>query len=123
MYDPCCRHLIAELYQCNPDLLDDLPFIEKILVDAALICKTEILEMVFHKYTPSGVSGVVIINGSHLALHTFPLHGYASLDIVTCGSGVNPNEAYHYITNHLQANCALVKELQRGFDELFEMIS
>lgn len=122
MFDPCCRHIIAELYQCNPKILNDLPGIEKILVDAALVSGAEILEVAFHQYTPSGVSGVVIIPESHLAIHTFPAHGYASLDVFTCGNRVNPNEAYHYITNRLQANCSLVKELQRGFAEILETV-
>lgn len=120
MFYPCGRHLIAELYQCNSEILDDLPRIEKIFVDAALLSGAEVLEVVFHKFAPVGVSGVVIISESHLAVHTFPEHSYASVDIYTCGHRINPNEAYHYIANQFQAACALVKELMRGFGEIAE---
>ena len=42
-------------------------------------------EVAFHKFAPQGVSGVVIISESHLTIHSFPEHGYASIDVYTCG--------------------------------------
>ena len=45
----------------------------------------EVREVAFHKFAPQGVSGVVIISESHLTIHSFPEHGYASIDVYTCG--------------------------------------
>ena len=56
--------------------------------DAALAAGAEIRECVFHKFSPQGVSGVVVISESHLAIHTWPELGYAAVDVFTCGEKV-----------------------------------
>ena len=60
-------------------------YIEQTFVDAALKSGAEVREVAFHKFAPQGVSGVVIISESHLTIHSFPEHGYASIDVYTCG--------------------------------------
>ncbi len=39
----------------------------------------------FHHVSPHGVSGVVVIAESHVTVHTWPEHGYAAVDVFTCG--------------------------------------
>ena len=39
----------------------------------------------FTPSAPHGVSGVVIIAESHLTVHTWPEHGYAAVDVFSCG--------------------------------------
>lgn len=43
----------------------------------------------FRQFEPHGVSGVVVIAESHVAIHTWPEHGYAAVDLFTCGDTVN----------------------------------
>lgn len=62
----------------------------KLLLEATLKSGAEIREVAFHKFAPQGVSGVVIISESHLTIHSFPEHGYASIDVYTCGD-LDPN--------------------------------
>ena len=107
------RHVIAELWQCDFDKLNDMDFIEKTFVDAALKSGAEVREVAFHKFAPQGVSGVVIISESHLTIHSFPEHGYASVDVYTCGD-MDPNIAADYIAQALGSQSSEVKELQRG---------
>ena len=83
--DTMGRHVIAELWGCNVEKLNDMNFIERVFVDAALESGAEVREVAFHKFAPHGVSGVVIISESHLTIHSFPEHGYASIDVYTCG--------------------------------------
>lgn len=112
--DTMGRHVIAEMWDCNIDTLNDMGQIEKIFVDAALKAGAEIREVAFHKFAPHGVSGVVIISESHLTIHSFPEHGYASIDVFTCGDIIDPNVACDYISEALESgNCEKV-ELPRG---------
>ena len=60
--DTAGRHVIAELWGCESDLLNDLQRIERIMVSAALESGAEVREVAFHKFAPQGVSGVVIIS-------------------------------------------------------------
>lgn len=107
------RHVIAELWQCDFDKLNDMDYIEKTFVDAALKAGAEIREVAFHKFAPQGVSGVVIISESHLTIHSFPEHGYASVDVFTCGD-LDPTIAADYIAKALGSQASEVTELSRG---------
>ncbi|MGM7636431.1 MULTISPECIES: adenosylmethionine decarboxylase [Bacillus] len=107
------RHVISELWGCNLEKLNDMEKIEQIFVDAALKSGAEIREVAFHKFAPQGVSGVVIISESHLTIHSFPEHGYASIDVYTCGD-LDPNIAANYIAEALEAETRETIELPRG---------
>lgn len=107
------RHVISELWGCNLEKLNDMEKIEQIFVDAALKSGAEIREVAFHKFAPQGVSGVVIISESHLTIHSFPEHGYASIDVYTCGD-LDPNIAANYIAEALEAETRETLELPRG---------
>jgi S-adenosylmethionine decarboxylase len=108
------RHILAEVYDCDPNILNDRELIEEIMVKAALEAGAEVREVAFHKFSPQGVSGVVVISESHLAIHTWPELGYAAVDVFTCGNKVNPWDACNYISEGLNAKNMDAKEVQRG---------
>jgi S-adenosylmethionine decarboxylase len=112
--DTMGRHVIAELWGCEADRLNDFRGIEKIMVNAALEAGAEVREVAFHKFAPQGVSGVVIISESHLTIHSFPEHGYASIDVYTCGDRIDPNVACDFITESLGATRVESIEVPRG---------
>ncbi|MEW5922100.1 MAG: adenosylmethionine decarboxylase [Bacillota bacterium] len=114
------RHVLAELYGCAPDILDDTTKIEEAMVNAALEAGAEIREVIFHEFCPQGVSGVVVISESHLAIHTWPEYGYAAVDVFTCGSTVDPWVSCQYLKKQFQAKRMAAKEITRGIFE-FEM--
>ena len=87
------------------------------MVDAALKAGAEIREVAFHKFSPQGVSGVVVISESHLSVHTWPEVGYAAVDVFTCGDTVDPIVAVDYIRDKFQARRALTSEVKRGIFE------
>lgn len=112
--DTMGRHVIAELWGCPPENLNDMHSIERIMVNAALEAGAEVREVAFHKFAPQGVSGVVIISESHLTIHSFPEHGYASIDVYTCGDRIDPNVACNFITKALAATRLESIEVPRG---------
>src|SRR5690606_5957833 len=91
------RHILCEAYGCDPEVLSGRKVVEQIMVDAALMAGAEVREVAFHKFSPQGVSGVVVISESHLAIHTWPELGYAAIDVFTCGDTVDPWEACNYL--------------------------
>jgi len=108
------RHILAEFYNCNSNVLNNLELIETSMVDAATECGATVVEKNFHMFNPYGVSGVVIISESHLAIHTWPEYGYAAVDLFTCGDSCDPLVAYEYLKDKLGAGSAIYTELQRG---------
>ena len=112
--DTMGRHVIAEMWDCDSEILNDMGKIEQIFVDAALKAGAEIREVAFHKFAPQGVSGVVFISESHLTIHSFPEHGYASIDVYTCGDIIDPNVACDYIAESLNSKKLEKVEVPRG---------
>ncbi|MDO9535463.1 MAG: adenosylmethionine decarboxylase [Bacillota bacterium] len=111
------RHVLAEFYGCSPDILNDTAKIEELMVNAALEAGAEIREVVFHQFSPQGVSGVVVISESHLAIHTWPEFGYAAVDVFTCGNTVDPWVSCYYLNKHFIAERMAAKEIKRGIFE------
>ena len=111
------RHVLAEVYGCSFEILNNIKKVEEIMVKAALEAGAEIREVCFHKFSPQGVSGVVVISESHLAIHTWPELGYAAVDVFTCGERVNPWDACQYLTEHFQADEVHATEIERGVME------
>lgn len=112
------RHILAEIYGCDSKILNDKDYIEKIMIKAALKAGAEVRESVFHKFSPAGISGVIIISESHLTIHTWPELGYAAVDVFTCGSSINPWDACNYMTEALKAKNMTATEVKRGIFEL-----
>ena len=117
------RHVLAEIYGCEFSILNDIKKVEALMVKAALKAGAEVRECVFHKFSPQGVSGVVVISESHLAIHTWPELGYAAVDIFTCGERVNPWDACQYLTEGFQAGKVNATEIQRGILEPAERMA
>jgi S-adenosylmethionine decarboxylase proenzyme len=119
MKDPSAlgRHLILELYNCPSDLLTHPEQSEAFLMEAARLMKATVVNSQFHAFSPYGVSGVVIIQESHLTIHTWPEHHYAAIDIFTCGQ-LDLQAGVTYLKAAFQAEKSYMKELERGIGVL-----
>ncbi len=107
------RHILVEFSGCNAEVLDDVSVIEKSMIEAAQIAGATVINSTFHHFSPWGVSGVVVIQESHLAIHTWPEFKYAAVDLFTCGETVDPWVSFEHLKKAFQANYSAV-ELNRG---------
>ena len=108
------QHVLAEFFECDPNILNNVVMVEKLMIEAALECGATIVQKCFHMFNPYGVSGVVIIAESHLAIHTWPELGYAAVDLFTCGDKCDPKVSYEYLKKMFNSKNASYKELKRG---------
>jgi S-adenosylmethionine decarboxylase len=113
------RHLLVEFYNCDKEVLDDVAAIEDHMRTAARKANSTIVNSTFHRFSPYGVSGVVVIAESHLSIHTWPEYGYAAVDLFTCGESVDPWKAFEYLKEVLKSERESTMELKRGeYDEI-----
>jgi len=108
------RHILAEFFDCDSNILNNLELIEKNMTQAATECGAHIVQSCFHMFSPHGVSGVVIISESHLAIHTWPELGYAAVDLFTCGENCDPKIAYDFLKKAFSSKSGSYSELRRG---------
>jgi len=112
------KHLLLELNDCDPKLLNDISFIRDVMLAAANESGATVLGESFHQFSPQGVSGVILIAESHLSVHTWPEHGYAGADIFTCGTRVKPEKAAEVIIAKLKPGTHSVILMNRGMIEV-----
>ncbi len=107
-------HVLLELRDCNPTLLNDLNYIRQAMLTAANDVGATVVGESFHRFSPQGVTGILAIAESHISIHTWPEYGYAAADIFSCGSSFLPREAAKRLAEQLESGDAEIKEIERG---------
>lgn len=114
--DTFARHLLVELHGCDRTVLNQVEAIRGLMRRAVEAAGATIVAEVFHPYSPHGVTGVIVIEESHLSVHTWPEAGYAAVDFYTCGN-VRPEVAARLLCEGLAAESARTLEVHRGLGE------
>lgn len=108
------RHALLDLYGCDPEILNDPQYLQSLLRQTALDLECTVVEEVFHTFAPHGVSGVVVIAESHLAVHTWPEHGYAAVDLFTCSEATRLSALADLLRVRFEATHIEYHEKARG---------
>ena len=110
-------HYVVEAAGCDEKILQDADRIRQIFLEAAKAGSMEVKASYFFKFSPTGVSGMIIVAESHISIHTWPEKRYAAIDVYTCGETADPETAVDYILDAIKAEYAHVSEIKRGIEE------
>jgi S-adenosylmethionine decarboxylase proenzyme len=79
-------HLLGEWYGCPADTPEftRADALRKLCLDATAEAGLTIVGDSFHQFEPQGVTGTVLLAESHLAIHTWPEHGFVTVDVYVC---------------------------------------
>lgn len=108
------HHYFFEFYDCPAENLSQLEPIRHAMLTAARKAGASIVNDLFHQFSPQGVSGVVVIEESHLSIHTWPEFGYAAVDFFTCSSRTEPEMAMQYLAQFFSCANSEIKIFERG---------
>ena len=110
------RHVYGDLYGSPRELLSNREFLVSIVEEAVREGGASILEtrswVVGGEH--GGVSVIVLIVESHVALHTWPENEYATLDVYTCGEKADPWKIFNYIVKALKPKHYIVHYSDRS---------
>jgi S-adenosylmethionine decarboxylase len=84
------------------------------MVEAARRANATIVTDVFHNFNPHGISGVVVIAESHVAIHSWPEHLCASVDIFSCSDKMTPEVIEDFLKDAFKAEHVVRMEIERG---------
>lgn len=105
-------HLIVDLWR--GENFSSVSMIKEILEKAVKACGAVLLNINLHEFSSSGgVSGVAVIQESHISIHTWPEYDYAAIDIFVCGD-VDPYDAIPVIKEGFHPQSIQVAEIKRG---------
>ncbi|MDI6591752.1 MAG: adenosylmethionine decarboxylase [Patescibacteria group bacterium] len=105
-------HLIADFWYGK--IIEDPNKIKKILIKAVKEANNTPLKVAIHKFNPQGITGVILLAESHIALHSWPEFNYLAIDIYTCGDKTTPKKALDYLKKEFQPKKIEIKEIKRG---------
>jgi S-adenosylmethionine decarboxylase proenzyme len=79
-------HLLGEWYGCTPDTpeMTRSASLRALCVRLAEASAMAVVGDSFHQFEPQGVTGTVLLAESHLAIHTWPEHGFVTIDVYVC---------------------------------------
>lgn len=120
-YSTYGRHVAMDLREVPFDVLNDLDILRSAMVEAVNRCGATIVGENFIKFTPQGVTGVLVLSESHLSIHTYPEEGFAAIDCYTCGTTVDPEVACDYLVDALGGRVAGYRALRRGTGEIVDL--
>ncbi|MBU6153345.1 MAG: adenosylmethionine decarboxylase [Bdellovibrionales bacterium] len=108
------RHLLLEFSGCDRELINSLDHVRECMLESAKLSNAQIVTDVFHRFNPHGLSGVVVIAESHIAIHTWPEHGCASVDVFSCGAAMKPERIEAFLKEKFKAEHSAGREFERG---------
>ena len=108
------RHTLLELHGCDCALLQKAESLKPTLVEAVRQGGGTIVTEIFHNFSPHGVSGVIVIAESHVAIHTWPERGYAAVDIFSCSLSLDQELIQRLISTALRASRVEQRVIDRG---------
>jgi S-adenosylmethionine decarboxylase len=115
------EHITLDGYNGDFGLLNDKEVVEKALGDLPIALGMSILggPVVYFaagndKKDPGGWSGFVVIEESHISMHTFPARGFISADVYTCQNGLDKEKIIAFFRKRFKILDEEVNFIKRG---------
>ena len=114
-------HLTLDLYGCEKETLSSSEKIFQLLNELPAVVgmhkfsepQISVIPAQPNSFDKGGLTGFVILVESHIAIHTFPADGFASLDIFSC-KFFKEEKAITFVTEILGAKRYEQNKLERG---------
>ena len=107
---------LVDLHECQTGHLDEMSWVRAVMHEAALRADATIVGERFHRFEPHGISGVVMIGESHLAIHIWPERRFAAIDVFASDDSCDARAAADYLTGIFRASRAKTLCFRRGED-------
>lgn len=109
------KHYLVEFVGCDPERIRTVEVVKGPFLEAARASGATILGSQFHQFEPHGISGMIFIAESHFSIHTWPEHGYAAFDVLTCGV-MTPEKTVEQLKIFFKAKSVETRVFTRGFE-------
>ncbi|BAN89529.1 adenosylmethionine decarboxylase [Aeropyrum camini] len=114
------KHVYGSLYGVPLEKATDEEYLRGVVVRAAEAAGATVHAV--NSWTipgeKGGVSVIVLVLESHLALHTWPEYDYATFDIYTCGEHTDPWKAFELLLSELNPKRYTVHYVDRSQEKV-----
>ena len=119
-FRPIGFHFIGEMHFKNQEQLLNNENLHKIFIDSLNRADLIILDVYNHVYKPYGFSAVAILKTSHASIHTWPEHGYISIDIFICDELSKGMKVIKFLKEQIQPSRSEFFYMERGIESSIE---
>ena len=98
------KHVNGSLYNRNREKAYNEELLKNAVIEAAKLANMQLVEVKSWSFggRKGGVSVIALVVESHVSVHTWPLYGYATVDMYTCGEKSDPWKAFRHILKILE---------------------
>lgn len=107
-------HVLLDFFDCDHSLLEDAAALREALYAAASETGLTVLNEMFHRFQPHGVSGVLLISESHVSIHTWPERCFAAVDVFSCKPQISPERFRAAFERALRPGRVEMRVIERG---------
>jgi S-adenosylmethionine decarboxylase len=108
-------HLVAEFW--HPKFIQKIEnkkTLKEILFKTVKEANATPLKCLVYKFSPQGITGIILLAESHIAIHSWPEINYVAIDVFTCGEKSFPHKAIDYLKKILEPQGIEIREIKRG---------
>lgn len=109
-------HWLIDAWGSSAQRLNDVDAVRQALLSAIAAGNATLVELCVHQFSPQGVTATATLAESHIAIHTWPEHGYFAADLFFCASG-HPQQALAALCEHLAVTTYKTTKVRRGYPE------
>jgi len=103
-----------ELHGVDAELLSDSKRVEPLLAEVVSALGAHVVRADFNTFLPNGMVGTVMLEAGHLALHTWPESGFASVTMLSADSQIDLEAAIQKLGELFSADRVDVREIPCG---------
>jgi S-adenosylmethionine decarboxylase len=96
------KQIVAELYGVKKELILEKNKVKEIIDFVIENSKLNKVGEIYKQFEPYGVTAVVLLAESHLALHIWPEYNLVNLDIFACGDFKKAEKAFDLFLEKLK---------------------
>ncbi len=94
-------HYVFDLYGCRKEPLETVGNIQLLLQEVVHVVGLHPIGEKYNQFSPHGVTGFILLEESHISIHTWPEENFAALDIFSCRDITAIQEIYLIFQKYL----------------------
>ncbi|WP_299113796.1 adenosylmethionine decarboxylase [uncultured Winogradskyella sp.] len=106
-------HITWDVYNCNADTLSFISTVKKVLHAIVEELQLSKVNESFKQFEPIGVTGFILLEESHVSIHTWPEHEFAAVDIFSC-KPFDAKKIQDLLMGSFGSDKVVIKQIERG---------
>tara|TARA_R110000796_G_scaffold155893_5_gene272464 strand:- start:254 stop:628 length:375 start_codon:yes stop_codon:yes gene_type:complete len=106
-------HITWDVYNCNAESLSFIPKVKEVLNAIVEELQLSKVNESFKQFEPIGVTGFILLEESHVSIHSWPEHQFAAVDIFSC-KPFDAEKIQKLLMSSFNSDKVIIKQIERG---------